>query len=186
MIQVTPALELEHGAALHEPVEDGDSHGGIDQVFSPVLHHPVGGDDYGTVQLVALMDDGLQDLGGFWADALCKQQVVEHQQVGLDPALEQLGALSGASQRVAGKLSIGLQVAHVIALTDGLVGQRLGNMALAGAWLAHDQSIASLCDELERVQTKAVGFGQAINVMKQQPWCNLSFVGVDKLCLGWV
>ena len=145
---------------MHEPVEDGGGHGGIGQVFAPVLHHPVGGDDDGTVQFVALMDDGLQDLGGFWADAPCQEQVVEHQQVGLDPALEQLGALSGASQRVAGKLSIGLQVAHVVALADGLVGQGLGHMALAGAGLAYDQRIAALGDELERVQLKAGRSGQ--------------------------
>ena len=69
------------------------------------------------------------------------------------------GALGGASQRVAGKLSVGLQVAHVVALADALVGKSLGHMALACARFAHNQRIGPLGDELQGVQLKARSAG---------------------------
>ena len=35
------ALELEHGCAVHEAVEDGGGHGGVAKVLAPVLHDAV-------------------------------------------------------------------------------------------------------------------------------------------------
>jgi hypothetical protein len=40
-------------------VQDGGGHGGVAQVFAPVLHHSVGADDDGAAQFVALVNDGL-------------------------------------------------------------------------------------------------------------------------------
>jgi len=95
---------------VHEPVQDGAGHGGVAQIFAPVLHHAVGGDDHGSSQLVALVHDGLQQLGTHIGDAPGQEQIVQHQQVGLDPALELLGLFFCAGQPVAGKLGVGLHV----------------------------------------------------------------------------
>lgn len=65
---MAPALELQHYAAVHKAAQDGGGHGGISQIFASVLHHAVGGDDDGSVQLVALVQDGLQHLGDVLAE----------------------------------------------------------------------------------------------------------------------
>lgn len=66
---VALALELRQGAAVHEAVQDVGGHGGVTQVAALVLHDAVGGDDDGSAQLVALVQQGLQQLGGVLADA---------------------------------------------------------------------------------------------------------------------
>ena len=38
---VTSALEFEHRAPVHEPIEDGGAHGVIAQVFAPILNDAV-------------------------------------------------------------------------------------------------------------------------------------------------
>ena len=98
---------------MHQPVQDGRSHGGIAQVAAPVLHHAVGSHHDGAAQLVALVHDHLQHLGGVPADAPGQEQVVQDEQVRLHPLLEERGALGDTGQRVTGELGIGLQVAHV-------------------------------------------------------------------------
>ncbi len=97
---------------MHEAVQDGGGHGGIAQVSAPVLHNPVGGDDDRSAQLVALVHQGLQELGGVLADAPGQEEVVEDQQVGRHPALEQACALIGIGQRVSGELAVGLDVSN--------------------------------------------------------------------------
>ncbi len=140
---------------MHEAVEDGGGHGGVAEVLAPVLHDAVGGDDDGAAVLVALVDDGLQQFGRGVADAPGQEQVVEHEQVGLDPGAQHGCLLGGAGQGVVGELGVGLDVAHVIALQRGLVGHGLGHMALAGAGLADDQRVGAVADELESVQLEA-------------------------------
>jgi hypothetical protein len=88
------------------------------------------------------------------ADAPGQEQVVEHQQVGLDPGLSR-SACSWVLPGIAGELGVGLEVAHIVALQRGLVGHGLGHVALAGAGLADDQRVGALGDELERVQLEA-------------------------------
>ena len=94
-------------------------------------------------------------LGGGVGDAAREEQVVEHEQVGLDVGAQQRGLFVGAAHGVAGELGVGLDVAHVEALQRGLVGHGLGDMALAGAGLADDQRVGALADELQGVQLEA-------------------------------
>jgi DNA replication protein DnaC len=54
---------------VHEAVQDGGVHGRVAEVAPPVLHDPVGGDDDRSAQLVALVHEGLQQLGDVLADA---------------------------------------------------------------------------------------------------------------------
>lgn len=48
---------------MHEPVEDRGADRVVAEIGAPVLHDPVGGDDHAAVQLVALMDERLQQTG---------------------------------------------------------------------------------------------------------------------------
>ena len=50
-----------------------------------------------------------------FTDAPGQEQVVQDEQIGLHPVLEQSRALGGTGQRVAGKLCVGLQVEHIVA-----------------------------------------------------------------------
>lgn len=76
--------------------------------------------------------------------APCQEQVIEHLQVGSHPALEQPRALIGIGQGIAGELAVSFDIGHVMTKQGGLVGHGLGNVALAGAGLAHDQGVGTL------------------------------------------
>lgn len=140
---------------MHESVKEGGGHGGVAQVFAPVLQHAVGGDDDGAARRVALLNDGLQEFDADVSDAPGQEQIVQLQQVRLNLGLELFGLLLCACQPVAGELGVGLHVAHVVSLQRGLVGHCLGHKALAGAWLANDQRVGALADELQGVQLDA-------------------------------
>lgn len=73
---------------MYQSVQEGGCHGGVAQVSAPVLHHAVGGHHDGVAQLVALVHDGQQDFGGVLGDAPGQEQIVQDDQVGLDPVLD--------------------------------------------------------------------------------------------------
>jgi hypothetical protein len=152
---VALALELEHRGAMHEAVEDGGAHGGVAEVFAPVLHDPVGSDDEAAAQFVALVHDGLQQLCAGLADAAREEEIVQHQKGGLDVAAQYLGLLGRAAQPVACELGVGFDVPDVVTLQGGLVGHGLGDVALAGAGLADDQRVGAFGDELQGMQLEA-------------------------------
>lgn len=106
-------------------------------------------------QLVALVHDRLQQLGGGLGDAAREEQVVEHQQVRLDVGAQQRGVLAGAAQRALRELGVGLDVANVEALQPGLVGDGLGDVALAGARLADDQRVGAVGERRRRRDRRA-------------------------------
>ena len=62
---------------MHQPVQNGGGHGGVSEVFAPVLHYTVGSDDDGAAQLVALVHDGLQQLCTHIGDAPGQKQIVK-------------------------------------------------------------------------------------------------------------
>ena len=98
------------------------------------------------------MHDGLQGLSRAHGQASGQEKVVKSEQIRLSPVFEQLGAFARRGQRVTGELGISLQVAYIVALQRGLVGQCLGQMAFADAGLAHDQGVGALSEKLEDLQ----------------------------------
>ena len=47
---------------MHQAVQDGAAHGGVTQIFTPVLDHALGCNNNGEAQFVALMHDRLKQL----------------------------------------------------------------------------------------------------------------------------
>lgn len=123
---------------MHQTVEDGGGHGVVSEVLAPVLHDPVGGHDDAALELVALVHQRLQQLATSVADAAGQEQIVQHQQIGVEQHAYLLPLLGGVAQRVLAERAVSLQVAHVVALQRGVVGQRLGDVAFAGAGRSSD------------------------------------------------
>ena len=70
---------------MHDAIEDGGGHGGVGQVLAPFVDDAVAGDDDGTAQFVALVHDGLEQLGGGLGDAAREEQVVQDDDLELLP-----------------------------------------------------------------------------------------------------
>jgi hypothetical protein len=61
----------------------GGSRGRVAKVFAPVLHDAVGGHDDAAAAFVALMHDGLEQLGGV-GDSPRKEEIVQDKQIRFD------------------------------------------------------------------------------------------------------
>ena len=101
---------------MHQSIEDRRAHRVVTQVRSPVLHDAIGCNDDATAQLVALMDEGLQQRAGLIRDGAGEEQIVEHKQIGVDDAAQSRFTLSGGSEEVAIEEVVGLKILDLVTL----------------------------------------------------------------------
>lgn len=138
---------------MHEAVEDRRTHRVVPEVGAPVSDDAVGGHDDAAPELVSLMHDCLEQVSGAVRDCPRQEQVVQHQQVGVECRAEQLLACRRARrQSELGEELVALDVQHAVTLEAGVVGDGLGNVALARARLSYEQGVRALRDELQGVQ----------------------------------
>lgn len=140
---------------VHQAVKDRRAHGVVSEISAPVLHDAIGRDDDAAVQFVALMDQGLQQSASFVGDGASEEQVVEHEQIAVKDAPQSSFALSGGAEGISIEEPVGLEILDLVALQDGLVGDRLGHVRFSSGGLANEQSVFAGGDKLQRVQLEA-------------------------------
>ena len=140
---------------VHEAVQDRAAHGGIAQIFAPVLDHAVRGDNDGAAQLVAPVDDGLEQLGAHLGNAPGQKEIVQDEQIRVRVGAQNLGLFCRGGQPELRKVAVGFDVLDAVALQGCLVRHCLGDMAFTGAGFANDQGVGALGDEFEGVQLEA-------------------------------
>jgi len=99
---------------MHQPVEDGGRHGVVAEVLAPVLHDSVGSHHDAALELVALVHQRLQQFARLVADAAREEQIVQHQQVGVDQGAQLLPLFDIAAEPIRRERAVGLQIAHVV------------------------------------------------------------------------
>ena len=145
---------------MHETVQQRGCRGVVAQVGPPVGDHAVGGHHQAAAQLVALVDQRLQQLGPALGQALGQEQIVEHHEIGVDDRAQARFARRCGAKHLLGHELIGVAVDHAVALQDRVVGDGLADVAFAGAWRADQNGVVGLGDELQRMQLEAGRLGQ--------------------------
>ena len=74
---------------MQEPIEDRGGERGVAETFAPVVDYAIGRNNAAASQGVSAMQDGLKLVGGLGSDFSAKEQIVEHQQVGVDQRLHE-------------------------------------------------------------------------------------------------
>lgn len=125
-------------------------------VLSPrYVHDAIGGDDDAAAQLVALMDQGLQQCAGVVKDGACEEQIVQHEEIAVDDGLQPDLALRRGVQGVVVEEVVGLKILDLVALQDRLIGNRLGDVGLPGARFADPQGVLAGGNERQGVELDA-------------------------------
>lgn len=122
---IAAAVELEQMAVMHEPVEDRGAHRVVAEVGPPVLYDAVGGDDDTAMQLVALVDQRLQQGAGVIGNRARQEQVIQHEQIAVEDSSQPGFLLGGWAQGITVKEVVGLEVLYLVPLQDSLVGDSL-------------------------------------------------------------
>jgi hypothetical protein len=131
------AVEGEAVRSVHEAVEDGISDRGVDDHLVPVIDGELTGDD-GRAAAVAIVDD-FEQIAALLRGQRRQAPVVEDQQLDTGEALEEACIASiAACQRQCVEQAWHAIVEHRSIVTAGLVAERAGKPALAGAGRAHD------------------------------------------------
>ncbi|MGF6979767.1 hypothetical protein QFZ94_008284 [Paraburkholderia sp. JPY465] len=136
---------------MQQTIKDRRGHGAVAKVAPPVLDDTVGRDEDAATLLVALMDQCLQQFGRGIGNAFGEEQIVKHEEFGLDQGLEQPVLIGTCFHGIAGEHGVGLDVSHLHSLQGGVVGDSLGDMTFAGAGFADQQRVVAVGDELQRV-----------------------------------
>ena len=101
------------------------------------------------------MDQRLQQLARTVANAPGQEEIVQYQQVGVEPGTQLPLLIGTATQPVIRKDTVGFEYPHIQALQRRLVGNRLGDPAFARAGFADDQRVLAFSDEFQRMQLEA-------------------------------
>ena len=141
---------------MHEAVEDRRAHRVVAEVCAPVADDAVGGYDDATPELVAFVDDRLEQVACAVRDRPREEQIVQHEEIRVEGRAEQLlSCRRRPGHRVLGEELVGLDVQNAVTLEAGVVGDGLGDVALARAGLSDEQGVLAAGDELQGVQLEA-------------------------------
>ena len=145
---------------MQEPIEYRGGERGVAEALAPVVDDAIGRYYAATAQRVPAMEDRLQLVGGLGRDFSAKEEIVEHQQVGIDERFHQLLLADGfrGGEREIVEQFVGFDVGDVESFAHGRVRDGLRNVALAGAGLANQDRVAAFCDKFQRVELEAGPF----------------------------
>ena len=133
---------------LEDAIEDGGGEIGIVKNVAPRGERLVGGEDHGLALEVAGVDDVVEHVGGVLSEGEVAD-LVDHEDGGLDEVVKSLleaSGLAGAGE-VVDQLG-GVDEECVEAVLDGAIGDRDGEVRLSAAWLAVEDHVAPVGDEV--------------------------------------
>jgi len=132
---------------MDQPVEDGIGDGGVANLFMPVLHGELTGDDGGGMTVSFLND--LQEVSSFGVGHGGEAEIINHQDMGIGELVDHfaVASISLGQGHLVGELGR-TDVESTVSFPAGLVGQGAGEEGFSRAGGAGDNNVVVTFDPI--------------------------------------